>query len=98
MPDDDDENGGGGGETERRGRRRRQPREEEVEVERPRVLDKPKSECRYRAMTDLRKRCVAHFTAILHHYAMYKKLKAICLSDPDQFILESDLAIQLFGQ
>ena len=66
-----EENDGGGdgdgdaeAERERRRRnreerwRRRRPREEEVEVERPQVLDKPKAGCRYRALSDLRKRCV----------------------------------------
>ena len=48
--DEDDERGG------ERWRRRRGQREEEVEVERPAVLDKPKAKCRYRALTDLRKR------------------------------------------
>ena len=57
MPDGESGDDNDGDETERRGRRRRRHREEEVEVERPAVLDKPRAKCRYRALTDLRKRC-----------------------------------------
>ena len=99
MPEEDsDENDGGegddGGERERRRRnreerwRRRRPREEEVEVERPQVLDKPKAGCRYRALSDLRKRCVepCHVTQLFSALKEYQGNELTLLFQRDWFI------------